>query len=223
MRTRLLFRPGLGAAMALSLAASAHAGSIDIGGGWRAAWDASLDGYVQIISNGVVGDAVFIQKSAEFTQGPDQFGFFPAIPITFTQIEANAVHNIVIQDEIITNSTGHDWTDFHFDIIDAGDAWFDPVAPANSGGAPPIGWTIDPFTQAAFSPDLMRLDVWDGVVPNGTQWYPGDGLSNGDLWISVVPHAEAPFTVFTLKETPTPEPTTLLTLAMGGLLLRRRR
>jgi hypothetical protein len=204
------------------IAASAFAGSVNIGGGWQANWDDSLDPFVAIVSNGVVGDAVFIQKAAEFTQGPDQQGLFPAIPITFVQKDPNAVSNIVIQDEIITNSTGVDWTDFHMDILDGNDAFFDPAATMNSGGPPPIGWSIDPFTQAVFSNNNQRLDISGGVVPNGTQWFPGNGATDGDLWISVNPQAQQPFTVFTLKETPTPEPATVLALAIGGLFLRRR-
>lgn len=203
--------------------ASAHAGTVNIGGGWQASWDDSLDGLVQIIPQGVVGDTVLIQKSAEFTQGPDQFGLFPSIPITFTQKEPDAVPNIGILDEIITNSTGVDWTDFHMILVDGGDAAFDPNATMNSGGDPPIGWTIAPFTQAAFSDNNMRLDIYGGVVPNGSQWFPGNGISDGTLFIKTVPHEQAPFTVFTLKETPTPEPGTLAALLLGGLLLRRRR
>lgn len=203
--------------------ATALAGTVNIGGGWQASWDNSLDGLVQVVSQGVVGDTVFIQKAAEFTQGPDQFGLFPSIPITFTQIAPGAVPNIGILDEIITNSTGVDWTDFHMVLVDGGDAAFDPIATLNSGGDPPIGWTIAPFTQAAFSDGNMRLDISGGVVPNGTQWFPGDGASDGTLFIATVPHAAEPFTVFTLKETPTPEPGTLVALGLAALAVRRRR
>ncbi len=208
--------------VALAGSATASAGIVNIGGGWEASWDPSLDGLVDVTSFGVVGDAVVIQKSAEFTQGP-VLGIFPSIPITFRQTAPGAVHNIVIDDEIITNSTGVTWTDFHMEVIDSGDAVFDPAATAASGGALPIGWTISPFTQAAFSSGNRKLDIWDGTVPNGSQWFPGNGVSDGQLWIAVNPHTAAPFTVFTLKESPTPEPVSVALLALGALTLLPKR
>lgn len=206
------------------------AATVDLGGGWEAAWDASLDELVDVTNRvgGVVstpvGDAIFVQKSAEFTQPQNPLtGLFNSIPITFTQNSPDAVRFIVIEDEIITNSTGSDWTDFHMLVQDGPDAFFRPdytADPLLSGGPGPIGWTIDPFTQAAFSPDNKELDIWGGVVANGTKWFPGDGATNGNLWIEVNPTGS---TTFILKETPTPEPATLGLLALGGLMLRRRR
>ena len=40
--------------------------------------------------------------------------------------------------------------------------------------------------------------------------------------INAVSRLQTPYTVFTLKETPTPEPASLLLIAIGVLLLRRR-
>jgi hypothetical protein len=215
----------VGSAAALALSSPVQAGFVDIGGGWRAEWDGSLDGLVDVISLGVVGNAVFIEKSAEFTQAPVN-GVFPAIPIVFRQVDVNAVTNIVIDDEIITNSTGEDWFDFHMVLIDSGNALFDPDATMNSGGGGPIGWTIEPFTQASFNADLTELEIFGGVVTAGSVWFPGDGGDNGQLWINVNPGDGEidPFTVFTLKEFPTiPAPSALAVLALGGLCLRRRR
>ena len=208
--------------------ATAKAGSVDLCGGaagWRAIWDVSLDPYVQIIASDcsqLANGNVFIQKSAEFTQAPVN-GVFPAIPIVFMQTGPTNVSHIVIDDEIITNSTGSPWTDFHFDLLDSGDAVFNPASTAASGGGGPIGFSISPFTVAVFANANTRLDISGGVVPNGGIWFPGDGATDGQLWIDVNPRTSAPFTTFTLKETPTPEPTTLALLAIGGLLMRRRR
>jgi len=213
------------AALFMGAASPVHAGFIDIGGGWRVEWAASLDGLVDVNTLGVEGDAVFIQKSAEFTQAPVN-GVFPAIPIVFRQIDAVAVSNIVIDDEIIINSTGVDWFDFHMVVLNHGDALFDPVATMDSGGGGPIGWTIDPFTLASFSAGLTELDISGGVVTAGSSWFPGDGADDGQLWISVVPGdgVNSPFTNFTLKEFPTvPAPSALALLALGGLGGRRRR
>ena len=195
---------------------------VDIGGGWQASWDGDLYPTVDIISDGVVGDWLFIEKSAEFTQGP-QSGIFPSIAIVFQQIDPNStVTNIVINDEIVTNSTGVEWTDFHFDLLDGLDAQFNPAASAVSGGPLPIGFSIAPFTEAEFSPNLKRLDIWGGVVADGQAWFPGDGPSDGQLWIDVVSDPND-LTLFILKETPTPEPATMCLLVIGGLAMLRRR
>lgn len=212
-----------------SLCIIAIAGSIasaatkDIGGGWEAIWDQSLDGLVDVNPSGVSpdGQVVYIQKSAEFTQGPVG-GIFPSIPIVFRQTQPGAAAFIVIDDEIITNSTGFAWTDFHMDVLDGGDAKFSPALTGGGGG--PIGWTIAPFAAASFSADLTRLDIWGGVLPVGGVWFPGDGASDGQLYIETTPGVTH-MTTFVLKETPTPEPGTILLLGSGlaALLKRRRR
>jgi hypothetical protein len=195
------------------VAAPAHAGFVDLDGGWQASWDDSLDGLVDIFSVGVFGDAVFIEKAAEFTVG-SMNGVFAPIDIIFTQTSPDAVGSIVIDDEIISNSTGEDWLDFHLELI--GDAaTFDDVATANSGGPGPIGFSINPFTGAVFSDDFKRLDVSGGVVPDGYSWFPG--VAGGQLWIDVI---TGDGVTFTLRETPTiPTPSSLALLAIGGLVL----
>src|SRR6185503_2307789 len=115
---------------ALSLGASANAGLtiVNIGGGWQAEFD-ELNGLVDVnpVDVNLGLSASFIQKSAEFTS-------LSPINITFRQIAANAVSNIVIDDEIITNSTGVTWTDFHMDLTGNANVAFDPAATAASGG-----------------------------------------------------------------------------------------
>lgn len=197
----------------------------DLGNGWQASWDDSLAGLVDVTSHGIVNvggdDVMVIQKTAEFTQGPAPLtGLFPSIPIAFTQTGATTVDFFAIDDEIITNSTGVDWTDFHMEVLDSGDALFDPAKTALSGGSGPIGFTISPFTQAEFSPDNQQLDIWGGVVADGEQWFPGNGATNGNLWIQLNPTGT---TTFTLKETPTPEPATMMLLGLGGLVYLRKR
>ena len=200
----------------------ASAGAVDLGGGWQASWDSSLDPYVDINVLSVTDDAIFLQKSAEFTQGPVA-GVFPSIPIVFRQTGASTIQSIVLDDEIIANSTGVDWTDFHIDLLNGLDAWFDEVQTGQSGGPGPIGFYIGPFTEAAFT-SPRRLDISGGVVAGGQVWFPGDGAANGQLWIGVVSAPSgAPGTLFTLKETPTPEPGSLALLGLGGLAVIRRR
>jgi hypothetical protein len=67
--------------------------------GWQASWDSSLNPFVDVAVDAVTENAVFIEKTAEFIQGKGPAGF-PTIPITFTQIEADAVKQIVINDEV---------------------------------------------------------------------------------------------------------------------------
>jgi hypothetical protein len=198
-------------------AQSARAGGIVLGGGWRADWDPSLDGNVSLVVDSVDAGAVHIQKFAQFTSPPGPGGIFAPIVITFSQIAAGAVPSIVIEDEAVTNQTGVPWQDFHFDVVDSGDAVFDPIASA--------GFTVAPFSTKIFSNGNMTLDVFGGVVPDGATWFPGTA-PNGDgaLVINLNPHAQAPFMVFSFKERPTvPEPASATILVAGaGLLLRRR-
>ncbi|NNF43008.1 MAG: hypothetical protein HKO59_06965 [Phycisphaerales bacterium] len=212
--------PRIIAALVVAVTASpALAGVVDIGGGWQAEWDASLDPFVDVVSNGVVGDAVFIQKAAEFTQGPVG-GIYPSIPIVFRQIAPGAVSNIVIDDEIIVNSTRSDWSGFDMTLLDGGDVAFDPAATAGSGGGGPIGFSIAPFTTAEFNDDLTRLSIGGGTLSDTGVWFPGNGADDGQLWINVNPTGN---TIFTLKETPVPAPGVVGLLVAGGLIRRRRR
>jgi hypothetical protein len=200
-----------------AVASFADAGTATLGtSGWKAVWDSSLDPYVNITVESTTNDAVYIHKTAEFIQGPAAGGLFPTIPIAFQQTGASSISQIVIVDETLTNSTGVGWTDFHWDLLDGGDAWFIHDA----------GWSFStsPLDNQQFTPDSHSFSV-DGfatnsAVPSGSVWHPG--LAFGQLVINAVSRTAAPYTTFILKETPTPEPASLLLIAIGALLLRRR-
>lgn len=206
--------------IALGLSIPAYGGMIDIGGGWTAEWDDSLDPFVSIVSNGVLDDAVFIQKAAQFTQGQEG-GFFPAIPIVFRQTADDAVRFIVIDDEIIINSTGEDWSGFTMQLV-GNTAMYDPARTLASGGGGPIGFSIAPFTTAVFD-DLQLLTIGGGTVANGDVWFPGNGADDGQLWIDAGPGTGGDRTFFVLKETPLPAPGALALIALGLVGGRRRR
>ena len=59
------------AAVVFALAAlPASAAVVNLGGGWQASWDTSLDGLVDVIASELVGDTLFIEKSINFRQAP---------------------------------------------------------------------------------------------------------------------------------------------------------
>jgi hypothetical protein len=181
--------------------------------GWQAVWDASLDPYVDIAVDMVTADAVYIEKSAQFTQpfGP---GGFPAIAISFQQVAWPAVKQVVILDEIVVNQTGSPWTDFHFALLDGDEALFNVDKTLASK------FSTDPFVDQVFAADKTGLDVFGGVLADGATWFPG---MVGELYIDVKPVEQAPYTAWLLKEIPTPEPTSLLLLGLGAALLTARR
>ena len=216
----------LAALLTLSLACAvmtvmttpAAAAVVDLGGGWQASWPDSLDSLVSMTGE-LVDGVLIVRKTAKFTQPPVN-RIFPTIPIVFTQNAQVAATHIVIDNESIQNSTGVDWRDFHIDLLGGGTV-FDSVSTKNSGGPDPIGWDIAPFKQAAFT-TLQLLDIWDGIVPAGQFWLPGDGTAGGQLWLDVFPTQNVS-AFFTLKETPTPEPATVCLLAFGGVALLTKR
>ncbi|MGD8453463.1 MAG: PEP-CTERM sorting domain-containing protein [Phycisphaerae bacterium] len=206
--------------------AGAQAETVVLGSsGWAATYDDSWIPYLSLIVDDVSDDTLYLQKSAEFVQ-PPVGGVFPPIPIQFHQIAWPAVHRFMIVDEIITNSTGCDWTDFHWLLLDGQDAVFNADLTFASG------FYTSPFDNQEFNATctLFSVDGFglgeggsDAIIPNGGVWFPGDGASDGELVIDVVPHEEEPYTVFTLKETPTPEPSAILLLGASLALIAGRR
>jgi hypothetical protein len=205
------------------LAWPALGGGIDLGGGWRANWPPP-DGSIGIVVDEVTREYIRIQISKDFTEPPDEQGIFPPRLIDFVQIadDANTVPRIIIEDEIITNLTGADWTDFHWKILNGRDAWFN--VPLSSS------FDVSPFRQKVFSDPFnlfndpnkaTDLEAFDGLVRHGESFFPGIRAGalviDVDLWGSEDPLS------FTLKEIPTPEPATLALLAVAGLFALRRR
>lgn len=193
--------------------------------GWAATYDDSWIPYLSLVVDGVDEDAVYLQKSAEFAM-PPVGGNFPPIPIQFHQIAWPAVAQIVFCDEIITNSTGYDWTDFHWQLLDGPDAVFNADLTFASG------FFTSPFDNQAFNETCTMFSVdgfglgeggSDAIIPDGGVWFPGNGATNGELYIDVLPHEEEPYTVFTLKEIPTPEPASAVLLGASLALLASRR
>lgn len=179
--------------------------------GWQVSYD---DEFITVITDNEdpLGDGfVVVEIAKEFVFGPDpDTGVFPGLTIVFRQTDAEAVDRIAIDEEIIINSTGVAWTDFHWAVLNHGDVLFDTQASAD--------FDVTPFTSKTFSPDATELAADGGVVPPDGFFHPG--RDNGVLWIEANVATGEPFTTFTLKEFPTPEPATWLCLLGGMALLR---
>lgn len=219
---KLSHRNGLILGMTLVCAAltasSADAGvttTVPLSGGWQASWNSALDPFIDINDHGVVGNALFIEKIAQFTAAPVG-GVFPAIDITFTQVSPTAVANIVIDDEVISNTTGSAWTDFHMNLLGNSNVAFDPVATAASGG-----FSIAPFTSSSFTNSNQTFNAFNGTVPNGGNWFPGQ--TSGQLWIHIANISPTSGISFVLSEQPTPAPGAMALMAIAGLACSRRR
>lgn len=207
----------------LLLAWPAPSGEIDIGGGWRVSWPPP-DGDIGIVVDELTREYIRIQISKDFTGPPDENGIFPPRLMDFLQIadDANTVPRIIIADEIITNQTRADWTDFHWQVLNKRDAWFNVPLSRN--------FDVSPFRQKKFSDPFdifgdpnkaTDLEAFDGLVRHGQTFFPG--VREGDLVIDVDLRGSQDPLSFTFKQVPTPEPATLALLAMAGLLAIRRR
>ena len=183
--------------------------------------------HTDIKIDAITNSYVRIEIIKVFYDGPEN-GQFPANLVEFVQRldDDNTVGTIQINDEIIINDTGWDWTDYHWEVI--GDAAaFDRQATEASGfsvepfeasdsswGDPPAGWSSD---------HAATFDVDGGVVYNGQTFFPG--FSSGKLYIDT--DFSGDDVHFTLKQNPTPEPSTMAMLVGVAVLLprwwRRRR
>lgn len=197
------------AVMAAAMTGAAYADPFtkDLGGGWSVTIFApdTVDVAVDFVS--LTEGVLVIEKTAQFFD-------LATVELEFNQNQEadQTVSRIVITDEVLTNNTGLPWTSFTNSLEDDDPATFNAAASAT--------FSIAPFVTTDYSPDFRAVKYAGGVVPDGMIWTPG--LVSGGLVIDV--DVAPRLTSFTLRETPTPEPTTLAGLLIGaGLAFARRR
>lgn len=185
-------------------------------------WDAILsdDIHTGIVVDKVTSTYVRIEIIKDLYL-PARDGQFPPNVIQFHARAgaAPAVSTIRITDETIVNDTGSPWLDYHWSV--SGAASFNQTLTDASG------FSVAPFQTKTWGPASYDADhsnslgVSGGLIPVAATYRPG--LDAGELYIDVLSNADS--RDFTLTQYPTPEPATLVTLALGalGVLARRRR
>ncbi|GJM25171.1 MAG: hypothetical protein DHS20C16_15860 [Phycisphaerae bacterium] len=210
-------------AVTVLIASPAFAVPIDIGGGWQA--EVMSGNVTSFVVDDTDSERTVIQIAKQFDDGPE-FGQFPPIEIAFTQTgtDATTVPSIVVNDENILNNTGFEWTDYHWALIDGGQAWFNVSQMA--------GFDTSPFNTQSFDDNfgfgdankMTDFNVEGGIVPNGGTFTPG--LLGGAIWIDTDLSGEDPVT-FNYKQFPTnpaiPEPASLMLMLGGCAVLAGRR
>jgi hypothetical protein len=213
-----MFAWAFAAVLAAVLATDASAATMDLidGEGDDSGWSVDIPDEFSSLVGITVDDVdlaegtITIQKSAEFLM-------LDTIPILFRQDVADApITQLIIDQEQIDNNTPVAWDGFRMQLIGFGAAAFDTADSA--------GFDVAPFTTKTFSNSDKTLTIsGGGIVPSGGDWTPGAG--GGSLVINITPATSEPLADFFLKETPVPEPATMVLVVLGGIAMvgRRRR
>ena len=190
--------------------------------GWLAAVNEDWD--IGVVVDDITDEAVIIQIIKRFLGEPDEFGLMPAMYIEFIKNSEQAVGQIIITDEFITNDTTEPWIDYH---IELGVSIYDPET-GFSLDSDPSG---DQFATVVLSGSdghnglPTRIDFSDGLVPNNPEDQDDfrPGYHSGYMIIVVDPEMQVEQRIV-LKEYPTiPEPATLALLLLGSLAMLTRR
>ena len=190
--------------------------------GWTAA--VNEDWEIGVVVDDLTGDAVVIQIIKRFVGQPDEYGLMPAMYVEFIKSSEDAVGQIIITDEFITNDTTETWIDFHMELAVS---IFDPEA-GFSLDSDPSG---DKFANVELSGSNghnglpTRIDFYNGLVPNASAAQDDfrPGYDSGSIIIIADPEMQLDQRII-LKEFPTiPEPVTLGLFLAGCLVLLKRK
>ena len=195
---------------------------IEIDSGWSAAVNEDWD--IGVVVDDITDDAVIIEIVKRFVGEPDEFGLMSAMYIEFIKNSDQAVGQIIITDEFVTNDTSVGWIDYHIELAVS---IFDPEA----GFALESDPSGDQFATVVLSGSNghnglpTKFDFYDGLVPNNPEdqddFLPG--YDSGAIIIVADPEMLVDQRIL-LKEYPTiPEPATLALLFFGGLAMLRRK
>jgi len=175
---------------------------------------------------GISGDAVTIEIDKTFDHAFNGQSYQPVL-LQFQKTSANAVPNIIINDEYVVNSTGTEWHDFHMNLASAPTTA--PMAGFNASSFP----SGDQLENVYYSDNVgynglpTQLNFVDtdghGVLTSLDDNIFKPGSTSGKIIIVTNPQMQVGSS-FTLTETPSaPEPATVLMLGMGGLAILRKK
>ena len=143
---------------------------------------------------------------------------FPVAILTFNKAGANAdsIDKIIILSETVDNHTGVAWDCFSWKLAPGGAAKFNTDESS--------GWSEAAFADWSFETDRHLL-ASNGSVANDDTFSPSGGIfpPSGGLVIDIL-LGDSETGGFTLKQSVSPEPATLILLGAGlPLLLKRKR
>jgi MYXO-CTERM domain-containing protein len=199
------------AAIAGAVIPAAYSGAeiIDLGAGWQAEFDAPVTLVVTYVDLEL--RILVAEKFADVAN-------LDPLDITFTQTsdpttDVDTADRIIITEATITNDTGVGWISFTDTLI--GDvATFNEAASA--------GFASSPFDTAVFDPNGHEVVFTGGVLLDGAVWNPGVGPGGLRIDVDLSSNTAASF-VLRQQAFPVPTPGSVALLAIGGLLLIRRR
>jgi hypothetical protein len=174
----------------------------DLGNGWSVTYEDSS------AANHVIRITKFSNGSFEIDKVFS--GSFTPITITFTRnTPGSSANTLVIRDEYIQNKMGVTWTDYHISLESVGNlVAFD----TNQGNPNALKYnkSIAAFNPGIFSGPLA-IDFYGGSLNSGSGFQISPGGIGPKMTIKIDPSCNT----FTLSQVPTPEPATLIFLAVG--------
>lgn len=160
--------------------------------GWTVTVPDSSAGDVTLRFSSASGNRFFFVKDATIRSTTD-----PLI-LTFTRTSTSAPE-LVIQNEILLNSSGSDWSGFRTFLSSGSTGGTPQFSFVTSDNAPGLGdFNIDPFTSFSFLSQNTELFVNGGTVAKGDTWRPGSASGTG---LAIVT-SNSSATTFQLKELP---------------------